>query len=100
MLDYINPKAGRPDQVAILTRIGCPFCTRAKRMLTEAGYEYVEVPLPHTIRTKALGAIAKARMDGATLPDGTRMENSREYWLGLAAAYRPNRGGAIPRTGG
>ena len=47
-----------------------------------------------------LGAVAKARMDGVTLPDGTRMENSREYWLGLAAAYRPNRGGAGPRTGG
>jgi hypothetical protein len=47
-----------------------------------------------------LGALAKARMDGVALPDGTRMENSREYWLGLAAAYRPNRGGTIPRTGG
>ena len=58
MLDYINPKAGRPDQVAILTRAGCPFCAKAKRALDDAGYEYVEITLPHMIRTKALGAIA------------------------------------------
>ncbi len=58
MLDYINLSAGRPDQVAVLTRIGCPHCARAKKMLTEAGYEYVEVPLAHTIRSKAIGAIS------------------------------------------
>ncbi len=47
-----------------------------------------------------LGALHKARLDGITLPDGTSLESSRAYWLGLAAAYRPNRGGAIPRVGG
>ena len=78
MLDYINPKAGRPDQVAILTRIGCPFCTRAKRMLTEAGYEYVEVPLPHTIRTKALGAIAKAQTVPQVFFNGERIGGAEE----------------------
>ena len=61
MLDYIDPKAKRPDQVAILTRVGCPFCAKAKRLLSEAGYEYVEVPLGHTIRTKAVGAISGGR---------------------------------------
>lgn len=47
-----------------------------------------------------LGALAKARMDGAALPDGTRVSSNREYWLGLAAAFRPNRGGALPREEG
>jgi glutaredoxin-like protein len=64
MLDYIHPGAKRPDQVAILTRIGCPHCARAKKQLTEAGYDYVEVPLGHTIRTKAVGAIS----GGKTVP--------------------------------
>ena len=36
MLHYINPKAKKPDQVAILTREGCQFCVKAKRQLTEA----------------------------------------------------------------
>ena len=30
-------------------------------MLSEAGYDYAEIPLPHTIRSKAVGAIAKAQ---------------------------------------
>jgi glutaredoxin-like protein len=61
MLNYINPRATRPDQVAILTREGCSFCAKAKARLEEAGIDYAEIPLPHTIRTKALGAIANAQ---------------------------------------
>jgi glutaredoxin-like protein len=64
MLTYLDPSAKAPDQVAVLTRIGCPHCARAKKMLTEAGIEYVEVPLGHTIRTKAVGAIS----GGKTVP--------------------------------
>jgi glutaredoxin-like protein len=61
MLRYINPNAKQPDQVAILTREGCSFCAKAKERLAEAGYEYAEVALPHTIRTRAVGAIAGAQ---------------------------------------
>jgi glutaredoxin-like protein len=60
MLTYINPKAKKPDQVAILTRDGCSFCAKAKAELSEAGYDYVELPLPHTIRSRAVGAITGA----------------------------------------
>jgi glutaredoxin-like protein len=61
MLHYVAADAKIPEPVAILTREGCPFCTKAKQMLSEAGYSYAEVPLPHTIRSKALGAIAGAQ---------------------------------------
>jgi glutaredoxin-like protein len=61
MLRYINPNAKKPDQVAILTREGCSFCAKAKKRLADAGYDYVEVPLPHATRTKAVGAIAGAQ---------------------------------------
>ncbi len=64
MLQYINPKAKKPDQVAIFTREGCQFCAQAKALLTELGYEYAEVPLPHTIRTKVVGAVT----GGKTVP--------------------------------
>ena len=49
------------EQIAILTREGCPFCAQAKKMLDEAGLEYAEVALPHTVRSKVLGAIARAQ---------------------------------------
>jgi glutathione-dependent peroxiredoxin len=60
MLDYINPNARKPDQVAILTREGCSFCAKAKQRLSDAGFDFVEIPLGHAIRTKAVGAIAGA----------------------------------------
>jgi glutathione-dependent peroxiredoxin len=61
MLAYINPKAKLPDQVAIFTREGCQYCARAKALLTELGYQYAEVPLPHTTRSKVVGAVAGAK---------------------------------------
>ena len=60
MLHYLDPNAKLPDQVAILTREGCSFCAKAKERLNDAGFDYAEIPLPHTVRTKALGAIAAA----------------------------------------
>jgi len=61
MLRYINPTAKLPDQVAIFTREGCQYCARAKTLLNELGYDYAEVTLPHTTRSKVVGAIAGAK---------------------------------------
>ena len=58
MLNYLNPNAKKPDQVAIFTREGCSYCAQAKAALREAGMEYVEVPLSHQVRTKVIGAIS------------------------------------------
>lgn len=58
MLNFIAPHAKKPDQVAILTREGCPFCAKAKSLLAKEGYQYVEVSLPVSIRSRALGAIS------------------------------------------
>ena len=57
MLRYINANAKLPDQVAILTREGCGFCARAKTILKDLGYDFAEVPLPHTTRTNVVGAV-------------------------------------------
>ena len=57
MLAYINPKAVKPDQVAILTREGCPFCAEAKHLLRDNGYNYVELPLDHSVRSRVVGAV-------------------------------------------
>jgi peroxiredoxin len=57
MLNFINPKAKKPGQVVIFTREGCQYCAQAKESLTQAGYQYVEVPLAHNIRSKVIGAL-------------------------------------------
>ncbi|MEN2424501.1 redoxin family protein [Chromobacterium vaccinii] len=60
MLNYINPNAKKPDQVVVFTKVGCPHCARAKAVLAENGYDFVEVPLDNKIRGKALGAVSGA----------------------------------------
>jgi glutaredoxin-like protein len=70
MLRYLDPQAKLPQEVAILTRAGCPFCEKAKEILKQAGVDFAEVQLPHTIRTKALGAIAKAQTVPQVFVDG------------------------------
>ena len=60
MLNFINPTARKPDQVAIFTRVGCGFCARAKAKLTELGYDYAEVALPNTNRSRVVGAVSGA----------------------------------------
>ena len=57
MLACIAPKAKKPDQVAILTREGCGFCVRAKKLLKDLGYDYAEVSLGNANRSRIVGAI-------------------------------------------
>ncbi len=87
MLAYINPKAKKPDQVAILTREGCAFCAKAKALLTERGYDYVEVPLDHKVRSRVVGAIARAQTVPQVFVNGTRIGGWEELerWAKKAA---------------
>jgi glutathione-dependent peroxiredoxin len=87
MLAYINPKAKKPDQVAILTREGCSFCAKAKALLTELGYDYAELPLDHKIRTRVVGAIAGAQTVPQVFINGVRIGGweALEQWARKAA---------------
>jgi glutaredoxin-like protein len=87
MLAYINPKAKKPDQVAILTREGCSFCARAKALLTERGYDYVELPLDHKVRSRVVGAIAGAQTVPQVFINGERIGGweALERWARQAA---------------
>lgn len=78
MLAYINPKAKKPDQAAILTREGCGYCAKAKALLTELGYDYVEVPLDHKVRSRVVGAIAKAQTVPQVFINGERIGGLEE----------------------
>jgi len=87
MLAYINPKAKKPDQVAILTREGCGFCAKAKALLTEMGYDYAELPLDHKVRTRVVGAIAGAQTVPQVFINGVRIGGweALEQWARKAA---------------
>ena len=88
LLHYVNKDAKDPDQVALFTREGCAFCAKAKKTLRDAGIAFAEVDLPHTIRTKALGAIAKAKTVPQLFVNGELIGDSDavEKWAAQHAA--------------
>ena len=87
MLAHINAGAKAPDQVAIFTRDGCQFCAKAKTLLTELGYDYAEVPLPHTTRSRVVGAVAGAKTVPQVFVNGRHIGSleALEAWARKAA---------------
>lgn len=78
MLTYINPKARKPDQVAIFTREGCEYCAKAKELLVKLGYDYAEVPLAHAIRSKVVGAVTGEKTVPQVFINGTHIGGIEE----------------------
>ncbi len=83
MLAYLNPQAVKPDQVALLTREGCPHCARAKDLLSAQGYAYTEIPLGHRQRSRVLGAITGRATVPQVFINGTHVGGAEELeqWL-------------------
>lgn len=75
MLRYLDPEA-HPDEVALLTRPGCPHCARAKEVLDAAGIDYAEISLEPRLRTRALAAICGAKTVPQFFVDGRHMGGS------------------------
>ncbi|NEP14646.1 MAG: glutathione peroxidase [Symploca sp. SIO1A3] len=60
MLKYINPNAQKPKLVSMFSKVGCPFCARAKAALKEHGMAYEEIVLGKDITTRSLQAVSGA----------------------------------------
>jgi glutaredoxin-like protein len=58
MLGYINPRAKGPDAVSLITKPGCPYCAKAKKMLSERGIGFEEIVLGEDATTRSLRAIS------------------------------------------
>ncbi len=61
MLNYINPKAEKPEYITLFTKVGCQFCANSKALLKEKGLNYEEVVLDNNVTTRTLAAISGAR---------------------------------------
>ena len=58
MLDFINPKAGKPSSVAIITKPGCPHCAKAKQLLHAKKIAYEEIVLGKDATSVSVKAIS------------------------------------------
>jgi len=83
MLNYIAPEASKPNDVTVFSRPGCPFCARAKGMLTDAGIEFDELVLNRDYRNQTLRAVAGVDMVPQVFINGERIGGSDdvEAWL-------------------
>ena len=58
MLAYVAPDAKASVATAILTKSGCPFCTKAKALLDAKGFEYEELVMGNDVSFTALKALS------------------------------------------
>ncbi|MCU7940116.1 MAG: glutathione peroxidase [gamma proteobacterium symbiont of Bathyaustriella thionipta] len=81
VLNYINPEAKALPTVTVISRKGCPHCTRAKELLTANGLPYEEVELSHSVTNRSLTALSGAHttpqvfMDGQLIGGADDLEN-------------------------
>lgn len=78
MLEYINPEAVKPKLVSLFTKVGCPFCARAKASLQEKGIDYEEIVLGKDITTRSLRAVTGATTVPQVFIDGKLIGTSEE----------------------
>ena len=83
MLNYIAPEAAKPLDVTVFTRVGCPFCARAKGMLRDAGIDFDELVLNQDYRNQTLRAVAGADMVPQVFINGQHIGGSDDLdaWL-------------------
>ena len=83
MLQYIDPEAVKPKSVAVISKPGCPYCTRAKALLAKHDISFEEIVLGN-----ATSVSVKAISGESTVPqiffDGKRIGGSDdlEAYLG------------------
>ena len=58
MLKYLDPEGELPHDVAVFTLEGCPFCVRAKGLLSDAGIEFEELVLNRDYTDRTLRAVS------------------------------------------
>lgn len=59
MLKYIAPDHVLPESASIFTKPGCPYCAKAKALLTEKGVAYEEIVLGTDASAVSLKAITQ-----------------------------------------
>ena len=93
MLAWLDPEAARPDEVAMLSRPGCPFCARAKAALEEAGIAYVDISLPPLQRARALRAMTGSQTVPQVFVNGRLVGDSEATlrWIEERAAQAAKR---------
>jgi glutaredoxin-like protein len=83
MLSYIAPNAARPLDVTVFGREGCPYCTRAKDLLQDAGIQFEELTLNRDFGESTIRAVSGMSTVPQVFVNGDHIGGSEdlETWL-------------------
>ena len=85
MLHYINPYAAKPPVATIFTKIGCPFCAKAKAALEDAGIKFEEIIISNSgITSRTLRAVANRDTVPQVFIEGQHIGGSDDLEVYLA----------------
>ncbi len=70
VLAFINPEAKALPTVSVITRKGCPHCTRAKELLIAQGLPFEEIELSQNVTNRSLTALSGAHTTPQIFMDG------------------------------
>ncbi|MBD2129773.1 glutathione peroxidase [Microcoleus sp. ZQ-A2] len=85
MLNFINPDAAKPQCVSLFTKVGCPFCARAKQALKERGIDYEEIVVGKDATMRSLRAATGATTVPQVFIDGKLIGGSEALEQYLSA---------------
>lgn len=85
MLNYINPNAKKPKLVTMFTKVGCPYCARAKAALEEHGMDYEEIVLGKDVTNRSLRAASGSSTTPQVFIDGKLIGDSEALMAYLAS---------------
>ncbi|MDG1751453.1 MAG: glutathione peroxidase [Thalassotalea sp.] len=81
MLNYINPNAVQSQAITIFSKPDCPFCKKAKALLTEKGLKFEALEIGKETSLSTLKAVANAEtvpqifIDGKLIGGSEALEN-------------------------
>ncbi|MGK7944961.1 MAG: glutathione peroxidase [Microcystaceae cyanobacterium] len=78
MLNYISPDTAKPPAITMFSKVGCPYCARAKKMLTDKGWSYEEIIIGKDISTISLKAASGATTTPQVFIDGKLIGGSED----------------------
>ena len=83
MLNYIAPNATRPLNATVFSRPGCPYCAKAKALLTEKGVQYEELVMGRDYTDRTLRAVSATSSVPQIFIDGDLVGGSTdlEAWF-------------------
>ncbi len=83
MLSCIAPNAAKPLDVTLFSRDGCPYCTRAKGLLHDAGIHFEELVLNRDFSESTIRAVSGMTTVPQVFVNGDHIGGSEdlEAWL-------------------